>query len=76
MSEKIYVVTMYRWGSKEKHSYVLGVYDNKEKAIDSGEEERQHRGGSKYYPECLELNINDTKKNKIVVELVRNPHLA
>ena len=57
----LYIVTMYRWGSRENHSYVLGVYDDKELALKSAIENQIDRGG-KYYPEILEFNLNITGK--------------
>lgn len=55
---KVYVVTMYRYCNRENHSYVLGVFSTKTKAEKAGEEERENRGGTKYYPECLEVPID------------------
>ena len=64
----IYVVTMYRYGDREKHSYDLGVWDDKEQAIKEAEEEQDFRGGNKYYPEVLEFVLN-TKHNTFVLPL-------
>lgn len=72
----VYVVTMYRWGDRERHSYVLGAYSTETKAEKAGEAEREHRGGNKYYPEALEVSVDDSmpdKGFKRVVELRRNP---
>tara|TARA_R110000803_G_scaffold35848_1_gene77275 strand:+ start:3309 stop:3626 length:318 start_codon:yes stop_codon:yes gene_type:complete len=53
----VYVVEALRWGDRENHSYVVGVYSNKESAEAAVESETDWRGG-KY--ECvvtaLELN--------------------
>jgi hypothetical protein len=50
---KIYVVTMYRWGDKENHSYVIGAYvDDMDKAVRAGEDEYEWRG-HKYDPEVV-----------------------
>ena len=54
----VYVVTMYRWGDRECHSYVLGVYSTKTKALKAGESEQEYRGGTKYYPEVLEIRVD------------------
>ena len=54
---KVYVTTMYRWGIRENHSYVLGVF---QKAIDAkiaGDDEHQYRGG-KYEYEVLETELD------------------
>lgn len=53
----VYVVEALRWGDRENHSYVVGVYSNRETADAAVESETDWRGG-KY--ECvvtaLELN--------------------
>lgn len=65
----VYIVTMYRFGDRENHSYVLGVYSKKEKAILEANDEKEFRGGNKYYPEILELDLNDDKHKSTVLEL-------
>ena len=54
---KVYVVTMYRWGDRESHSYVLGVWSNKELAGLHGGLECNWRGG-KYEPKVTEWTID------------------
>ena len=53
----IYVVTMYRYGDREKHSYVLGVYSKSDSAISCGELEELWRG-DKYESEVLEFPLD------------------
>lgn len=65
----VYVVTMYKFGDRENHSYVLGIYSKKEKAISEGFDEKEYRGGNKYYPEILEFDLNDDKHKSTVLEL-------
>jgi len=65
---KIYVTTMYRWGNKERHSYVIFVGFSKYKAIESGTSEFDSRGG-KYSPEVIEFTPDDSKSRKIVYPL-------
>lgn len=75
----IYVVTMYRWGDRERHSYVLGAYSTKTKAEKAGEAEREYRGWNKYYPEALEVSVDGVMPRegfKRIVELKRNPYFA
>ncbi len=55
--EKLYIVTMYRWGSRENHSYVIGVFSSEQKAGDAGDAEHKYRGG-KYDPEIIEVEID------------------
>jgi len=52
----IYVVTMYKYGNRSDHSYVLCVKPTAQSAIDAGEEEQAARGGNKYFPEVLEFS--------------------
>lgn len=53
----IYVVTAYRWGDHEKHSYVVGAYDNYEGASDEARLEEMYRGG-KYECEIVQVYLN------------------
>lgn len=45
-----YVVTAYRWGDRNNHSYVIGVFGGKAKAIKAADAHAEYRGG-KY--ECM-----------------------
>ena len=45
MDENVYVVTMYRYGDREKHSYVLGVWSTIKEAELFGLTEESFRGG-------------------------------
>ncbi len=72
---KIYTVTMHRFGDRETHSYTLGAYTKKALALDEAELERVSRGGTKYYPEVLEFEPNakmafpSKKKYKVILAL-------
>ena len=59
---KVYVVTMYRYGDREAHSYVLGVYSTKEIAETEALREKDHRGG-KYDPEIIEMPVDDGRRD-------------
>ena len=77
MADMTYVVTMYRYGSRERHSYVLGVFTKKTKAEKAETKEQEYRGSTKYYPEILECPLNETLRDdpfKVVMELDQNPH--
>jgi len=52
-----YVVTAYRWGDNENHSYTIGCFTEKKKAIDSAESHANFRGG-KYQCEVDEYESN------------------
>lgn len=41
----IYVVTAYRWGQRNAHSYVVGAFTNKTAAIECAEAHVDYRGG-------------------------------
>ena len=60
---------MYRFADRELHSYVFGVYNDKENALQQAQEERMNRGGNKYWPEVLEMNINENTNHKIIMGL-------
>ena len=55
---EVYTVTMYRWGSREDHSYVFGVYDDEMLALKAAEKEQMYRGGNKYFPEVIKYELN------------------
>jgi hypothetical protein len=54
---KAYVVTMYRCGDREKHSYVLGIYSTKTSAMQYANTEEEYRG-NKYEAEILKFKID------------------
>jgi hypothetical protein len=56
----IYIVTMYRWGDRYKHSYVLGAYGTEEKSRKAALQEEIDRGGNKYAAEILEVKLNSS----------------
>ena len=53
----IYTVTAYRYGSNEKHSYIVGVYSKKLKSLQEAEKEEEFRGG-KYSCEVVEWTLD------------------
>ena len=62
---EVYVVTMYRFGDIENHSYILGVFSLKEKAELAGEIEEAWRGG-KYKPAIKQLLVDqDIPKSQL-----------
>lgn len=54
----VYVVTMYRYGDHEKHSYVYGVFSDEDLAQRSGYDEEFVRGG-KYKAEVTVWIVNE-----------------
>jgi hypothetical protein len=67
-TKKIYITTMYRWGSKENHSYVLYAGFKKKQAIEQGWKEKSDKGG-KYSPEVIAVIPDSLEKYKIIVPL-------
>jgi hypothetical protein len=59
-----YVVTMRRYGDREKHSYVLGVWSTEYLAQINGDVERAFRG-NKYIPEITEWTIDANEYDNI-----------
>lgn len=59
----VFIVTAYRYGDKESHSYVVGAFNNKEEAIKQSNIEREWRGG-KYECEVKSMKLNETLKYK------------
>lgn len=57
-SQVLYVVEMLRWGDREKHSYVIGVFAQRLQARQCGEIEKSWRGG-KYEYEVKSIALND-----------------
>ena len=51
--QTVYTVRACRWGGRETHSYVVGVYAKKNSALKAAEIEKDWRGG-KYECEILE----------------------
>lgn len=59
----VFVCTAYRWGEREKHSYVVGVFDELERAVEAAIAEREWRGG-KYECEVISMSLNASKQNR------------
>ena len=57
MNKTIYVVQAYRWGNRENHSYVVGVYDTNEQAIIAADKEEEYRG-MKYKCAIISTSLN------------------
>ena len=61
----VFVVTMYRYGSNENHSYVLGVWSSEELALQAGEAEALWRG-DKYKPEVTAWNVDANEYDNLM----------
>jgi hypothetical protein len=60
---KVYTVDAFRWGDRENHSYLVGVYSTKEKAEKAARQEEVYRGG-KYECEILEWDIDNKEYSR------------
>lgn len=49
----IFVLTAYRWGLRDAHSYVVGAYPTRQLALSAAEQHLDYRGG-KYGVEVVE----------------------
>ena len=61
---KFYTVLMRRWGDLDSHAYILGVFNSKHKALESGKAEWECRGCGKYEPELTEWDLNAKSHGK------------
>lgn len=66
---EIYIVTAYRWGDYESHSYVVGIFDSEEKSLAAAHIEEEYRGG-KYECEVLKGVINYWRHSKGITKSV------
>ena len=62
---KVFIVTIHRWGDEDSHSYIKYVGSLKRLAIKAGDEEKSWRGG-KYEYEITEFIVNDINSRKII----------
>ena len=63
MKPTYYVVEALRWGDRENHSYVVGVYDTMKLALVAKATEEAWRGG-KYHCDITKISINDVNDEK------------
>ncbi|MFM5178082.1 hypothetical protein ACEUAY_00510 [Aeromonas veronii] len=42
---EVYVTTMYRWGDRESHSYLVGIFPTDKAALFAARREEDNRGG-------------------------------
>lgn len=75
MKNKVYIVTAYRFGDRQLHSYVVGVFHKKKRSIDVAKQEESTRGG-KYACEVLECDYDavegeDGYEAKVIFKLRR-----
>lgn len=62
---EIYIVTAYRWGDRDEHSYNVGVFNSKYKAMQAADNHCYYRGG-KYacaVEKCILNHLNNKDLN-------------
>jgi hypothetical protein len=64
MKTTVYVVTMHRWGDKESHNYVQGVFTKKAQAQKCCDAERSYRG-CKYEPKITEVILDQHDEDSL-----------
>ena len=73
---KTYTVQAFRWGHLGEHSYIVGVYAKKNKALNAAKEEAEYRGG-KYTCEVREWEIgisnDDPRDPKMPSKEIKSP---
>jgi hypothetical protein len=64
LSDSVFVVEMLRWGDRENHSYVIGVFTTREQAELAGDAEVSWRGNK--YEYCIsEYKLNFIPQDKL-----------
>jgi hypothetical protein len=58
---QVFVVEMLRWGERELHSYVAGIYSTLEEAEAAAQEAEEDRGG-KYVAEIAAFTVDQGRK--------------
>ncbi len=61
-----YTVIMFRYGEEHANSYLLGIYDKKNRAFEEGRKEEYEERGEKYSAEVYESALNVTGERKII----------
>lgn len=58
MKTTLYSVTAYRFGNRQRHSYIVGIYSSKTKALNAANVEEDYRGG-KYNCEVIQVDLDN-----------------
>ena len=67
MNDVVYTVRACRYGDRESHSYIVGVFYTEIAAVVAGEAETEYRGG-KYICEIIEWHMENIS-SKVVQSL-------
>ena len=71
MINELYTVEMLRYGDREAHSYIEGVYSDEKLAHKNGKAEKEWRGGNKYEYHITRFVLNEGINEKKVVRMNR-----
>jgi hypothetical protein len=63
MKQLIYTVQAYKYGQRDGHSYIVGVYTRKHAALKAADAEEVYRG-NKYTCEICEAELNTSIRDK------------
>jgi len=68
--QDVFVVEALRWGDREDHTYVVGVYDNLRDACEACVVEEMWRGGKYecFINDCNEMNIEIQEQKKTLFD--------
>lgn len=69
---KVFNVHAYRFGDRERHSYLVGVYSTRTRAKRAAKQEETVRGGNKYRCEIIEIEL-DNETNRSVQQVLPMP---
>lgn len=69
---KVFNVHAYRFGDRERHSYLVGIYSTKAKAKRASKQEETIRGGNKYRCEIIEIEL-DNENNRSLIQILPTP---
>ena len=66
----VFVVEALRWGDREDHTYVVGVFDNIHDACEACVVEEMWRGGKYecFINDCNEMNIEIQEQKKTLLD--------
>jgi len=62
--KEVFVVMMYRWGEVKNHNYLLGVFEDRKKAVSAGNQEMLSRS-NKYEPYIMKSELNGFKTSNL-----------
>ena len=74
-SQIYYIVEALRWGERENHSYILGLYSDLERAKQAADEHTEYRGG-KYQCVVHQCSMDQQMNSDWNAEVLHQTRLA